>query len=75
MKGWSSNEIENKELMALCGLYCRTCGVSIATRDNNANFRMLMAKLFDTKSEETKCTGCMQDDPPKNYFAYVINVK
>ncbi len=73
MKGWNEKEIENKDLMAPCGLYCGTCGVYIATRDNNEKFRTLMAKLFGTKPEETKCLGCMQDDPPETLFCICNN--
>jgi len=35
MAGWTEEEITNRELMAPCGLYCGTCGVYIATRDDN----------------------------------------
>jgi hypothetical protein len=35
MKGWTEEEIKNKNLMAPCGLYCGACGIYIATRDKN----------------------------------------
>ena len=64
MKGWDEEEIKNRDLMAPCGLYCGTCGVYIATRDNNEKFKAVMGGLYGTKPEETECRGCMQPDPP-----------
>jgi hypothetical protein len=59
MKGWSVQEIRNKDLMAPCGLYCGLCGVYIATRDGNEKFKVIMANLYGTKLEDTECMGCM----------------
>lgn len=70
MKGWTEEEIANRDLMAPCGLYCGACGVYIATRDNNLKFRNVMANLYNTKPEETRCLGCMQPDPPKRLYAF-----
>jgi len=67
MEGWKEVEIESKELMAPCGLYCGTCGVYIATRDENEKFRTVMGNLYGTKPEETLCHGCMHPDPDKVY--------
>ena len=39
MKGWTDDEFKNKELMAPCGLYCGTCSIYIATRDNNEKLK------------------------------------
>lgn len=68
MKGWTEEEIRNKDLMAPCGLYCGACGVYIATRDGNKKFRAIMGNLYGTKPEETACLGCMQPDPPKQLY-------
>ncbi len=68
MKGWSEDEFKNRDLMAPCGLYCGTCGVYIATRDNNEKFKTVMGNLYGTKPEETKCRGCMQPDPPESLY-------
>ncbi len=65
MKGWTEEEIQNKELMAPCGLYCCTCGIYIATRDNNEKFKKIMGDLYGLKPEQMECYGCMQSDPPK----------
>jgi hypothetical protein len=70
MKGWSEEEIRNKDLMAPCGLYCGVCGVYIATRDGNDKFKTVMGNLYGTKPEETECLGCMQSDPPKKLYGF-----
>ena len=70
MDGWGEDEFANKDLMAPCGLYCGTCGIYLANRDNNEKFRAVMGNLYGTRPEETTCAGCMQPDPPKNLFIY-----
>ncbi len=70
MKGWSEEEMRNKDLMAPCGLYCGACGVYIATRDGNEKFKAAMGNLYGTSPEETQCLGCMQPDPPKILYSY-----
>ena len=39
MRGWKQEEMEDRRLMAPCGLYCGACGVYIAHRDGNTEFR------------------------------------
>ena len=68
MKGWTEEEIRNKDLMAPCGLYCGVCAVYIATRDKNDKFKKIIGNLYGTKPEETECLGCMQPEPPKNIY-------
>ena len=68
IEGWSEEEIRNTNLMAPCGLYCGTCGIYIATRDQNQKFKTVMGNLYGTKPEETECLGCMQPDPPKKLY-------
>ena len=70
MKGWTKEEISNRDLMAPCGLYCGTCGVYIATRDGNEKFKAVLGRLYGTKPEETECLGCMQPDDSKTLYAY-----
>ena len=70
MKGWSDDEFKNRDLMAPCGLYCGTCGVYIATRDNNEKFKTVMGGLYGTTPAETRCRGCMQPDPPQMLYGY-----
>ncbi|MFC1851168.1 DUF3795 domain-containing protein [candidate division CSSED10-310 bacterium] len=70
MEGWQEGEIRNKDLMAPCGLYCGTCGVYIATRDNNEKFKAILGNLYGSKPEETECFGCMQSDPPEKLYSF-----
>jgi Protein of unknown function (DUF3795) len=70
MKGWKDEEFADRRLMAPCGLYCGTCGVYISTRDDNEKFREKLAVLYGSPSEETRCLGCMQDDPPECLFGF-----
>jgi hypothetical protein len=70
MKGWTEDELKNRELMAPCGLYCGTCGIYIATRDNNQKFKAALGSIYGTKPEETECFGCMQSDPPRKLYGY-----
>ena len=69
MSGWTEDEIQNKALMAPCGLYCGTCAVYIATRDNNEKFKAVMGNLYGSTPEDTECLGCMQADPPAKLYA------
>ena len=46
MDGWGEDEFANKDLMAPCGLYCGTCGIYLANRDNNEKFRAVMGNLY-----------------------------
>jgi hypothetical protein len=70
MKGWTEEEIQNRDLMAPCGLYCGACGIYIATRDENEKFKAVMGRVYGTEPEETQCRGCMQPDPPKKLYGY-----
>ncbi len=72
MKGWSEGEFADKALMAPCGLYCGTCGVYIATRDQNEKFKTVMGNLYGTKPEETECLGCMQQEPAEKLYGFCM---
>lgn len=75
MKKWTEEEIQNRELMAPCGLYCGACGIYIATRDENEKFKAVMGRVYGTEPEETQCCGCMQPDPPKKLYGYCKTCK
>lgn len=75
MRGWKEDEFENKDLMAPCGLYCGTCGVYIATRDNNTKFKTALGNLYGSTPEETECRGCMQPDPPEKLYGFCLLCK
>jgi len=70
VRGWSESEFADRGLMAPCGLYCGVCGVYLATRDDNAKFRARLGALYGTPTEETRCRGCLQADPPQMLYAY-----
>ncbi len=70
MKGWRDEEVENRTLMAPCGLYCGTCAVYLAHRDRNEKFRAKIAAAYGSSPAETKCAGCMQPDPPDCLFGF-----
>jgi hypothetical protein len=70
MPEWTEEEIRNKALMAPCGLYCGACGIYIATRDGNEQFREILGRLYGTKPEDTHCDGCMRQDPQKKLYAF-----
>jgi hypothetical protein len=74
VKGWTEEEIKNKDLMAPCGLYCGACGIYIATRDENEKFKGVMGRLYGTEPEETECCGCMQSDPPEKALRVLQNM-
>ncbi len=75
MKGWTEEEIKNKNLMAPCGLYCGACGIYIATRDKNDKLKTALGNLYGTKPEETQCRGCMQADPPETLYSFCRSCK
>ena len=70
MQGWDEEEFANKDLLAPCGLYCGTCGVYIATRDDNSKFKEVLGNLYGTKPSETECMGCMQDEPADCLYSF-----
>ena len=54
----------NKNLLALCGLYCGVCAVYMAHRDNNQKFKEKLVKVYQplTKSiEDVQCEGCLSE--------------
>jgi Protein of unknown function (DUF3795) len=63
MEGWTEEEIQNKSLRAPCGIFCGACAIYITTWGDSEKFRSLISTVWNTKSEETKCFGCMQPDP------------
>ena len=75
MKEWTEEEIRNKDLMAPCGSWCGVCGIYIATRDRNEEFKEFMGKIYGTRPEETECGGCMQSDPPKKLYSFTDTCK
>ncbi len=69
MKGWTEEEIGNRDLMAPCGMYCGACAIYMATRDGNEKLKGILSKIYGTGPEEIECYGCMQVDPPEKLFS------
>ena len=55
-----SKRKEEKKLIAVCGLYCKTCTAYIATHEDPERLTML-ANYFNMDEEEIKCNGCRSD--------------
>lgn len=70
MKGWTEEEIKNKELRAPCGIFCGACAIYIADRNNSSKFKSMIAALWRKKPEEIGCLGCMQSDPPRRLYGF-----
>jgi len=49
--------VPNKDLAAICGLFCPSCHVFIATREDQARLAA-MAVRFQKPLEELQCYGC-----------------
>lgn len=52
-----------KELAAVCGLYCGVCGIYIADRNNDLKFKEKLAPVYGVGSDDIKCKGCLSDEP------------
>lgn len=46
------------ETSAICGLFCESCGIFIATKEQNEAELERIATMMKTKKEEIKCNGC-----------------
>lgn len=51
-----------KGLAAPCGLYCGLCGVYIAHRDYDLEFKERLAKAFGLDIDDIRCNGCCSDE-------------
>ncbi|MFH1033119.1 MAG: DUF3795 domain-containing protein [Pseudomonadota bacterium] len=57
----------NQDLIAPCGLYCGVCAVYLATRDDNAKLKGVLAQAYQGKlphsenltPEQISCQGCL----------------
>lgn len=52
------NDMPDKQTAAVCGLLCKSCGIYIATMDNNTVLLNRMAEHFKVPEEQVKCNGC-----------------
>ncbi len=46
------------ETSAICGLFCESCGIFIATKEQNESELERIAAMMKTTKEEIKCAGC-----------------
>ena len=51
---------DEKELAAVCGLYCEACTLYIATKEDPKRLKALAAR-FQLTEEEVRCNGCRSD--------------
>jgi len=51
----------NFNLAAACGLYCGSCGIYLATRENNTEKLLQYALVLNQSLNETFCDGCRAD--------------
>jgi len=50
-----------KNLVAACGLYCGSCGIYLATQENNTEKLLQYAIVLNQSFGETLCDGCKSD--------------
>lgn len=48
----------NIETAAICGLYCKSCGIYIATKENNTADLKRIAQRLNIPVEQVSCNGC-----------------
>ena len=51
----------NKNLVSACGLYCGSCGIYLATRENDMEKLLKYALVLNQPYDETMCDGCRAD--------------
>ena len=57
-----------KDLVAACGLYCGSCGIYLATQENDTEKLLQYAIVLNQSYGETLCDGCKSDR--KSEFCY-----
>lgn len=48
----------DKQTAAVCGLLCKSCGIFIATQENNTNHLKYIAERLNIPIEQVRCFGC-----------------
>jgi hypothetical protein len=48
----------DKNLVSACGLYCGSCGIYLATQENNTEKLLQYALVLNQSLNETFCDGC-----------------
>jgi hypothetical protein len=57
IKRCSDNNLNNN-LISACGLYCGSCGIYLATRENDTEKLLQYAIVLNQSFVETLCNGC-----------------
>ncbi len=50
----------DKQLAAVCGLFCKACGIYIGSTEDPERLKIIAAR-YGKKPEEVKCMGCRSD--------------
>lgn len=50
--------IPDKQSAAVCGLLCKSCGIYIATEQNNIDALSRIAVRLNIPSDKVRCSGC-----------------
>ncbi len=53
-----SNTPLDKNIVAVCGLYCGSCGIYLATQENDTEKLLQYAIVLNQSFDETLCDGC-----------------
>jgi len=56
-----NHESPGKNLVAACGLYCGSCGIYLATQENDTEKLLQYAIVLNQSFDETLCDGCKSD--------------
>lgn len=51
-----------KKLVGICGLYCGTCGIYLASRDNDAEQLSEISQGTGIPGDKIRCNGCLSDE-------------
>lgn len=60
-KGSENHTTPRKNLVAACGLYCGSCGIYLATQENDTEKLLQYAIVLKQSFRETLCNGCRAD--------------
>ncbi|HCT31238.1 MAG TPA: hypothetical protein DIW31_11040 [Bacteroidales bacterium] len=55
------NITPNKQTAAVCGLFCKSCGIYIATQANNTDQLNRIADRLGFPRDQVRCDGCRTD--------------
>jgi hypothetical protein len=53
-----NNVLADKQTAAVCGLLCKSCGIYMATQENNTDQLKVIAERLHIPFEQVRCDGC-----------------